>query len=246
MKKKKQRIKRLESGQGLVEFALLIAIIIAGSLIGLAATGTSTMDLYCSALGILNVEPASCQAQDLLAENFDIFDAWNITSGKHWELVAGKLFVGPGGEHRAFTGDENWEDYTINIADAVLDRGNGYGVYFRVSEEPDINGYAFQYDPGYQQGLPGGGKNGAFIIRKIVDGRELWPPLAVEPAPVDYEWRDISRKVSVQLDGDTFTAYIDDQEVVQATDDSYSEGRIGLHTWGGSEASFDGLTVTQP
>ncbi len=238
-------IRRHEKGQGMIEFAL-IGIIIVITIFILVATRENTMDLFCSAVGILNVEPASCKAQDLLADDFDNFDAWNITSGEHWELHAGRLFVGPGGEHRAFTGDESWDDYIIIINEAVLERGDGFGVYFRVSGGPDINGYAFQYDPGFRANNLGGGQNGAFVIRKIVDGRELWPPLAVEPATMDYEWMEISRKVSVQVAGDTFTAYIDDQEVVQVTDDSYSEGRIGLGTWGGAEASFDDLTVTQP
>jgi hypothetical protein len=150
--------------------------------------------------------------------------------------------VGPGGEHRGFTGEDNWDDYTVNISTANLDHGSGYGVYFRASNEPDIDGYVFQYDPGYRGGhYP----NGAFLIRKVVDGDET-NPIAVNPAPADYEWYDVDRQVSVKVQGDTFTALIDGEEVVQGTDSQFATGRVGLRTWDGSLGCFDDLTVSQP
>jgi hypothetical protein len=204
----------------------------------------SIRDLYCRVVGIFNVVPAACStsAAGVYSENFDTLDAWNFTRGNTWELADGMLCTNRGGEHRGFSGDSTWDDYTINVDTAEMYRGNGYGVYFRVSDEPDIDGYTFQFDPAYRGGhYP----DGAFLIRKVVNGQET-PPIAAEPAPPGFEWNDVSHQVTIQVEGDTYTASVDGEQVIQAVDDEFQTGRFGLRTWDSTSACFDNITVTQP
>lgn len=231
---------RSERGQSLVEIVLILALVVVGTIGVLIAYGVSVRDVYCQAVGLFGIESATCQVQTAWSDGFDDLSMWKITQGKKWNVQNGQLCVGPGGEHRGFTGDSNWTDYTVNFDQTELNRGSGYGVYIRATNEPNINAYAFQYDPGY------GRPNGAFIFRKIVNGQELSPPIAVSPAPAGYNWYDVSRNVSVQVKGDTYTAYVDGQPVVTAHDGSYKTGRVGLRTWDGAEACFDNLSITQP
>jgi pectate lyase len=228
--------------QSMAEYGLILVLGAAVAIVALTAFGVSLEDMYCGVVGVLGGEPATCTDDVIWTEAFDDLDDWNITNGRKWNNEDGQLCIGPGGEHRGFTGEDGWDDYTINVNTANLDHGNGYGVYFRVSDESDIDGYVFQYDPGYRGG---GYPNGAFLIRKMVDGEEA-PPIATSAAPADFEWYDVDRQVSVEVQGDTFTAFLDGEEVVQGTDSQFATGRVGLRTWDGSLGCFDDLTVTQP
>jgi Flp pilus assembly pilin Flp len=228
-------------GQSATEYGLILVLLAAVSIGALTSFGVSLQDMYCGLIGSLGGEPAACTGSEIWAENFDNLDAWNITDGKKWDDEEGELCVGPGGEHRGFTGGDDWDDYTVNVDRANLDHGDGYGVYFRVNDEPDINGYVFQYDPGYRGGSY---PNGAFLIRKVVNGGET-SPIAAQPAPDDFDWYDVDRQVSVEVEGDTFTAFVDGEQVVQATDSQFATGRVGLRTWDGSLGCFDDLTVTR-
>jgi len=93
-----------------------------------------------------------------------------------------------------------------------------------------MNGYVFQYDPGYYPG--------AFIIRKWVNGRELSAPIAVAKAP-GYDWYSSPRDIEVVVEGDTFTAYVDGVEVLTATDSTYATGGSGLRNWDSTKVCFD-------
>ncbi len=104
------------------------------------------------------LRPGGLRSKEVWSEDFPDLDRWDFTVGRRWRAEGGKLCAGPRGEHRGFTGDESWADYTVHVNVAEQYRDNGYGVYFRISNEPRINGYAFQYDPGYGRG--------AFLIHR--------------------------------------------------------------------------------
>ncbi len=225
-----------QQGQSFTEIAIILGLLVSTTIAALSAYGISVRDVYCTVIGGFGVEPQACQAHLLWEDGFDDLDRWNMTNGNGWALDDGQLCVTRGGEHQAFTGDEEWDDFTFQLDQANMTRGNGYGLYFRVSNEPAINGYAFQYDPGY---------NKSFIFRKIVNGHELWPPIAVSKAPPDFQWNNTAYQVSVQAKGDDFTAFINGEPVVSANDSSYSTGRVGLRIWGDTRVCFDDLSVTQ-
>lgn len=224
--------KKKENGQGLVEYALIAALVGVIVILALSATGTSLKEAFCTVASGLAMEEL-CSDAVAMREDFADLSDWNISWG-NWEIKDGQLHGSRWGGifHNGFSG----EDYTITIDVANLTQGNGYGVFFRSQNPDNPEGYIFQYDPGYG--------SGAFLFRKWVDGHEL-SPLAVE-YPSDFDWHGEERQVVIDVEGDTFTAYVDGEEVISASDDTYQEGGIGLRVWDSTEADFDDLTVTTP
>lgn len=229
-----------QQGQGIPEYALLIAAV-ALTVIGiLSLLGIRISDVYCEITEELGAA-GSCRS--LLF--FDDFGS----GGVNWYSFYGQddnwTFNDdddPNVCHTSQGGDvllaeeSNGSDYNI-ATDANLTSGNGYGLFFRTTknEAGRIEGYTFQYDPGY-----GGGQ---FIMRKWVNGYELWPPFAAARPADDFDWHNVNRKVEVDVQGDSFTAIVDGEEVLTGTDDSYPEGSVGLRTWGGSQVCFDNFQV---
>ncbi|HEY74514.1 MAG: hypothetical protein DRJ03_07775 [Chloroflexi bacterium] len=215
-------------GQSLAEYSLLIALLLAACMLILAALGISIWDIYCIVARGLGFG-GSCA--HYFYDDFADLDAWDIAWGD-WTTDGEQMCGGPG-EGRIFT-EIPADDYAVTINSATLRQGNGYGVYFRVTDTPRFDGYSFQYDPGY--------RGGAFIFRKWVNGRELWPPFAQTRAR-GYDWWETPRDIKVVADGNTFTASVDGQPILTASDDTYSEGGIGLRTWDRTVACFDSISV---
>lgn len=138
-------------GQGLIEYVLIILLIAIGTIEALALFGINLRDTFTKTACALKIEKACKRLY--FADEFDTLDAWKIISGK-WKVENGQLWGGTR-EGRIFH-DLNESDYVINLDAATLLQGNGYGSYFRVSNPEKVNGYTFQYDPGYH----------AFIMRK--------------------------------------------------------------------------------
>ncbi len=183
-------------------------------------------------------------APPLLSEDFGpgAEDRWNKVVGSEYEFGDGYLKIGGmEGEHRIFAGDETWTDYTIE-ANATLEDGSwGYGIYFRATDPNNTNAYIFQYDQRYG--------SGAFLFRKIVNGREKSPFAKVYARDTsfgkDFDWYDSERNITVEVVGNEYRAYVDDELVVVGTDDDYNHGMVGLRTWSKSSAIFNDITVKE-
>ena len=168
--------------------------------------------------------------------NFDTGTAvgWTKTIGNA-VVQNGEYVVGPtAGDSRSFTGDKSWTDYTINT-DATLNAGVGYGVFFRVTDSGSLTGYSFQYDSGWM--------GGTFIMRQWTAGHEA-TPFAVAAPPAGFQWLNTDRHVTITVQGSTFTASIDGQQVLTGTNSAYSSGQVGVRTWTNSSASFDNFQVS--
>jgi len=179
---------------------------------------------------------SSTGTQYLMDEDFEDVSDWTETSGSCWRIESGTYVAGGicGGEHRSFSGEETWDNYTIEV-DADLLTGQGYGIYFRVTNVgSSFNGYAFQYDPGYG--------SGAFLMRRIDNGYER-SPFAIAWFPGGYQIYNIWRHIRIEINGDNFKAYVDGVLVVDANESTYSEGAIGLRMWGHSHVMFDNFRV---
>jgi len=178
----------------------------------------------------------SRQASAWLFDNFDDGDTedWYPVRGETWRNENGRYCAGKvKKEHRTLTGDPTWTDYIVSTQ-AELSEGKGFGIYFRATNPDKLNSYVFQYDPGY--GI------GAFLYRKVVNGREK-RPFKVVRVSRGYEWYNTVHHVEVWVEGNTFTAFIDGQQVLQASEPEYKAGQVGLRTWGGSTVCFDDLSV---
>jgi len=143
------------------------------------------------------------------------------------------------GESRIFADDFSGDDYFIIINSAILKSGYRYGVYFRATDPNAVDGYIFQYDQKHE--------TGAFVFRKWLNGYEIWKPIAVAPAPPNYDWYNIDRQIQLNVIGDTFTLSIDGQEIMTVVDDTYSKGGIGFRTWSGeTKACFSDISISNP
>lgn len=223
------------SGQGLVEYALLIALVVIIIILVLQIFGITLQDVYCQVATTLG-GGETCQIEKKYCEdNFaGDMDGWNnlyqSASIQDEKLCMNRYSM----MFNQCSIDENDSDYTVNISGVNLNRGNGYGIFFRATNtDRRQNGYIFQYDPGYG--------SGAFLFRKWVNGRET-APFARVFVP-GYQWHGTPRYVQVKVEGNTFTAFVDGEPVLTATDDTYSEGSAGLRTWNGTDVCFDNFSL---
>jgi len=236
--------KRQENGQSIVEFALLIVLVALATVGVLQIIGVDVSGIFCKAVSSLGVHPGACPVPEgyIFLDDFndDALDNWEITRGNTWRIENEELCAGPGGAHDAYAIGSEGEDYTISF-DATLKSGHGFGVYYRSTG--DRVGYTFQFDEGY-------GRPGAFIYRKWINGNEMSPFNPRVFADYGYEWYGVKRHFDIHIQGNTFTTEIDGVTVATAVDDTiypipfYENGRVGLRTWGGTEACFDNFVVT--
>ncbi|MBK7895403.1 MAG: DUF1080 domain-containing protein [Anaerolineaceae bacterium] len=229
-----------EKGQGLAEYGLLITAVALGAVAILSLLGVQVSDVICRVVEGVGAESVCNNllffddfSDDL--ENWRSFyrqdDNWQINDEENPQLC----HVGDGGDF-LLANESASDDYRI-ATKANITAGNGYGVLFRSSENENgrLEGYTFQYDPGY-----GGGQ---FIMRKWVNGYELYPPFAAARPPAGFKWHNQNRLVEIDVQGNTFTAFIDGEQVLVGQDDSYEEGGAGLRTWNGTQACFDNFSV---
>jgi type II secretory pathway pseudopilin PulG len=176
--------------------------------------------------------PASASILNFSDFNSGTATGWQTTMGS--AVVQDGAYVLSGSQGRSFTGDTSWDDYTIDT-DATLTQGNGYGLFFRVTDPSSLTGYSFQYDAGWL--------GGSFIMRQWTAGHEA-NPFAVATAPLGFQWRDIERHITVKVQGNTFTTFIDGQQVLTGTNSAYASGQVGLRTWTNGSAEFDNFQVS--
>ena len=216
------------AGQGFLEYALIISLIPIAVFLVLNLTGVSLRDVYCSVIGIFGSK--ACNAS-YFADEFDSLDQWQVING-NWKNIDGQLCNERGG--LIFSDIPQSGDYQINLKGANLSKGNGFGVLFRSSNYNKDNSYIFQYDSGFG--------SGEMIYRERANGREFSPSARYKPGG-DFDWYNESHDISIKVEGDTFTAYVDSEQVLQTQDATWAEGGIGLRTWNATDVCFDSISV---
>jgi fructan beta-fructosidase len=177
--------------------------------------------------------PAEETEKVLYASSFNGQSGLNRLMG-NWNVAQGTLNNKPGQENRIGFGDTAWKDYEIKVS-AVLTKGNGYGVYYRADGNPNISGYAFQFDPGL---------GNRFVVRKVVKGSEQAPFQSVA-MPAGFPIYNQSHEITIAVVGDSHVIKVDNQTVLSFKDGAFASGAGGFRTWGASEVNFDNLSVTQ-
>ena len=225
---------RTRHAQGVVEFAIILALVVIVVLLVLRLTGLSVSDAFCKVVKGLKVSSTCGQPQSYCNDSFNNLSNWSTAPG--WSLNNGQLCNSANATNFIFNTCSEApslpSDYTINIDVATLFAGNGYGVSFRQSSTNPINGYIFQYDPGL----------GMFVFRKWINGAETAPFAQVSAG--NYNWYNIPRNIKVVVKGNVFKAYVDNNLVLTATDNTYTSGGAALRVWDDTQACFDNFSIT--
>jgi len=230
-----------EHGQTVLEVSLLIALLILLIVGSIPSLRQSVISVFIRTEGALSQEldepfdSSPDSPRILWSDDLQNLNQWTILQG-NWEATDGFIRNTSDREGRIMT-NFSGEDFVVNIEVAHLLRGNGYGVWLRANNvssdnHTQINGYTFQYDPGYL--------GGEFIIRKWENGQEQEPLARVSGE--GYDWND-PHAIRVIVQGDTFTVFVDGEEKMTAQDSSYSSGYVGLRTWSDTRVEFSGFTV---
>lgn len=228
--------KKLSGGQGLLEYAIIIALVVLAAILALRLAGVSINEMYCGLMGDIT---KSAQCATYCQDAFDgNLSGWTNASGGGWRVVNGQLCTAPPyGEGRLFnncsqSNPDMPADYTITLDIATLTAGNGYGVFFRMQSFSPASGYTFQYDPGL---------NG-FAFRRWTNGSES-APIARVNFPPGFSVYNAPHTVKIVVKGNTFTAYLDDTLALSATDSMYPRGGVGLRRWDNSDACFGSFAI---
>ncbi len=222
-----------KQGQGIVEYALILALFVIVILLILRLTGTNLSDLYCEVAKGLNASATCGKPQTYCNDSFDNLSNWSTASG--WKLNNGQLCNNLNSANFIFNSCSQAanlpQDYTVNVDVATLYSGDGYGVTFRQTSTNPANGYIFQYDPGL----------GMFVFRKWINGAETAPFAKVSAG--SYNWYNVSRSVKVVVQGNVFKAYIDNALVLTGTDNTYPSGGAALRVWDSTTVCFDNFSI---
>jgi hypothetical protein len=169
----------------------------------------------------------------VFSSDMSSMDDFKRLRGK-WKTSDGKLIPTGRGENRIAFGDTEWKDYEVR-ATATLQKGKGYGIYYRADGEKNITGYCFQYDPGL------GNK---FVVRKVINGRET-RPIQSERMPAGFPVTGQPHNISIAVEGDHHTIKVDGETVMNFKDDSFESGSAGFRSWSRSKVEFDNVDVIQ-
>lgn len=225
-----------ENGQGLVEYALIFVGVSLIVILILSIMGTSISQVYCQVVqGLGGIE---CGCSFAFNDDGDLGD-WDGSTPDSFAIENNKACItGNGKQALSFfndcSADLGSEDFAINLDTVTVDRvvdnnsNTGMDVWFRAQD--DKNGYHFTYN-----------SKGNFVrFWKRVDGK--WIRLAHTKVPS--EWAAQTMDFAIKVEGDSFSAYKDGQEILQATDSAYQEGQVGLRNKPGSKSCVGSMTVS--
>lgn len=222
---------RRQLGQAMIEYALILLLVFMSALVALQVMGVSVRDVFCRVTSIFTINACSaplCQDDfDSLSEAQKLQGAWTASNGQICISGAGTFL------NKCSQTGMNGANYTASLNGANLTGGNGYGIFFRAGDPGlGVNGYAFQYDPGAS----------GFVIRKWVNGVEINPSLGYKSYP-SYKWYEKPHTLSIKVDGDTFTGYVDNVVMLTVKDSTYKSGGSGVRTWDSSNLCIDQFTI---
>ena len=163
---------------------------------------------------------------------------WRVATLEHASLSSNAFyFVGStrqgGPAATAVRGQWFWDDYRVRVAAASFERGD-VGIYFYYRDED--NWFLFRWNAARQAG----GRRGRVQLVKRWRGKES----VLAEAPGGYEptvWYDLA----VEVVGRRVRAFVDDRQLLAATDPNLCFGKVGLYTatTGYSGARFDDVLV---
>jgi Flp pilus assembly pilin Flp len=222
-----------ENGQGVIEYALIAAGVAVVTILILSMMGVSVQSVYCQAITGLGGSGCGCSSTFDDPGELDTWTGGNkdgnltIEDGQICNAGSKKTYM------NACTSDFGTSDFTADLNGISIEKtgsGNtGYDFMFRSPDEK--NGYQFTYNS----------KTNIFRFWKRVNGR--W--ILLETTNVPSEWGSQPLDVQLKVEGDTFSAYKDGELIIQASDDTFTEGQYGIRNKPGSKTCFDEIDVQQ-
>lgn len=159
-------------------------------------------------------------------------EGWKVANG-NWEIKDGvyKLSRGAEAEH-SLVGEEDWDNYTIE-AKIRIDEHHWAGLVFRAKSEMEYYVYYFNVPDNKTELWRH--KAGAWVSRDNLDQIPAVGGVKIKNG----EWIDMK----VEVEGDTFKLYINDEFQKENSDSVYKTGQVGVWAWN-TAASFDDFTVS--
>lgn len=152
-------------------------------------------------------------AETLFMDNFsgeNISDQWD--SAEAFNVSQGRA-VSKEGNADMTAGDNSWKDYTVEAKVKTNENGGFAGVMFRVQDSN--NNYWLRI-------YSNGGSGYVELIRRV-NGTAA--SIKKKTTTVN---NNVWYHLRAQLEGDVITCYLDDTQVFEAQDSTFSSGRIGL------------------
>lgn len=249
------------SGQGLLEYAIVAALITLLVILFLNLLGVNINQIFKDLIDKMGGNDPAMIVDDSGGQNdgeesppeseiinFFTDDFENGTS--NWTRVRSTLFNGNWltqqgklkGTQLGATLLNNFsrDDFIVSVDGVELKsvgkKYEGYGIFFRASNENAINGYMVEVEKKDSK------DPGLLYFSKWENGYQIVPPLASTTVPDNFDWENPGDfKVAVQ--GNTFTAYLDGKEMLTAKDDTYNKGTIGISVNSGSQITLDSVRV---
>jgi hypothetical protein len=224
---------------------LILAMLVVTSLLSLNLMGISVQDAYENIVNkLLGEEIDQCQTFYDNTFDGDLNDWKRLKVPRFWrgnfQTKDGQLIGNPLG---ALILDQySGNDYLININNPTLQQTvkkyNGYGVIYRSSYDANdrLDGYMFEFEKVNRF------DKGTMYFSVWQNGYQIRPPLAEVSVPPDFDWNNPG-DLSINVSGDTFTAYLNGEQVLQTQDDTYDEGKVGLAVNLGSRLILNGFGI---
>ena len=170
---------------------------------------------------------------EVLNEDFDDGDAegWTVYDGS-WSVTDGTYGVNGGGERKAVAAAIDVADFVLEAEVRVQSTSGDSGVVFRVSDP----GTGTDNYKGYYVGVA---TDSSLVFGKANAGR--WDELDRENLAFT---SDLWYRLKVVASGASIRVYVSDVLTIEATDDTYDSGAIGLRTWR-AEADWDNVVVAK-
>jgi|GEM_PF-391576 len=249
------RYARCESGQGLVEYALILVLVAGLGLLSLNLMGVSLQDVYQKLVDVFSGTSGQGGGAQSACKNYyqsgfdEALDGWDDIQSKFWrgkwdvqdgQLVGSKLGA-------ILYGGLDEKDYSVSLNGATLTPTSannptyqGFGLIFRAETvKGNLNGYMFEVEKKNKN------DPGTIYFSQFINGVQIKPALASAPVPSKFDWSNPG-SMSVSAVGDTFTAYLNGQPILTASDDLYASGQAGAAVNNGSILRLDGFSIDSP
>jgi Flp pilus assembly pilin Flp len=233
-----------ETGQGLIEYALLLILAALAAVLALSGLGVSLQSVYAQVVAALGGQSCDVYYQSAFDKGMN---EWSPISGSGlwkggWRIVGGKMVGEP--LSAATLKSFNQSDVAVTADGVTLENvrttWQGFGIIWRASvDKGNLSGYMFEVEKKDSK------DPGLMYFSKWVKGNQVVPPLASAPPPPGFDWTRIGQ-MRVVMQGDTMTAYLNGVRVLQARDRTYTSGSAGMAANYGSRATVGAFSVQAP